>query len=605
MNRPSLIAVLLLAAALAALLVRSPPRERAASSQLEWIATARQFGPVGYRDPVGAISRDGKWIAFSEGRFLRVRAVGGGASVEFPDGSGQIRHLAWNPDNRTIIADGDEAGTWAVYDRVDGSRKPLQIAGAETSDTKAMRQLAVSPDGAAIAGIVGGPNGPELRIVAPGPARAPNDPRDRPAPRDPSFPAWSPRGEVACIAMVDGRRRVTLPCGQTAVPGQPDRDAYGPIAFAPDGEAVFVSYGNDTGTVDLWTVSTARGTAARLTTFSRDAYAPSIAADGSVLFKVQNYRTSVAAVSASGGPIRSLAAFQSETPSWDPTGKWIGITYGTWRRVPDDARYPDIAQDAGIISADAAEPASAPSTIIHDSASEDQSLCWSPNGKWIAFHSHKDQSDDLWLRRADGDPAARRITMLGRGAETGWPRWSRDGRRVLFTGASPRTHQSAIYIVGVDQESGVVTAPAREVALGGPPVDVLHAEWQGDGAGVVAIVKDAPGRHAIVTLSADGGLPAVVRRFASEHDNPGLGVSPDGQQVAFIAPAADGFFQVFRMPIRGGAPVQVTTNPSNKTQPSWSPDGGRIAFTVWDYGVAFYLIRGRDLGFGIRDSWSR
>jgi len=44
---------------------------------------------------------------------------------------------------------------------------------------------------------------------------------------------------------------------------------------------------------------------------------------------------------------------------------------------------------------------------------------------------------------------------------------------------------------------------------------------------------------------------------------------------------------VFRLPIAGGEPVQVTTDPSNKTQPAWSPEGHRIAFTVWSYEVQF------------------
>ena len=39
------------------------------NARLRFVVEARQLGPVGYRDPVGAMSPDGQWLAYaSEGR---------------------------------------------------------------------------------------------------------------------------------------------------------------------------------------------------------------------------------------------------------------------------------------------------------------------------------------------------------------------------------------------------------------------------------------------------------------------------------------------------------------------------------------------------------
>src|SRR4051812_22109591 len=142
---------------------------------MAWVGDAHQFGPVGYRDPAGAISPDGRWLAYSEGRFLRVRPIDGGPVVELPPNEAQIRTIAWSPDNRSILADGyGTPSGWALYDLVKRTRGPLwadrepvraTLAGrtqASTARVSELRQPAWSPDGRFVAAIVNARDGQEL-----------------------------------------------------------------------------------------------------------------------------------------------------------------------------------------------------------------------------------------------------------------------------------------------------------------------------------------------------------------------------------------------------------------------------------------------------------
>jgi Tol biopolymer transport system component len=151
-----------------------------------------------------------------------------------------------------------------------------------------------------------------------------------------------------------------------------------------------------------------------------------------------------------------------------------------------------------------------------------------------------------------------------------------------------------LYTIGVNQETGEASSELKEIAIEGIDGEMGHAEWLPGSASIIAIAKQAPGRHVIFTLRASGGPAMVVHRLESEHDFSGLGVSSDGRTVAFAAPAPDGYFQIFLKTIGADLPaVQLTTDPSHKTQPAFSPDGARVAFTVWSYDATFWSFKPR------------
>ncbi len=556
---------------------------------LHYLATAEQLGPVAYRDPLGGVSPDGRWLAFVERDRVHVVPVGGGVVRVLGPGTRSIRFLAWRSDSRTLavrerVFDRSRQEWW-LYDRVDGSRTRLWPERAAEPDLGDLDMLAWFSAGTRVAGVARADGQSTVWVMD----AAGEGAEARATGVRLTFPAWSPDGRLACLSVEGDEQLLRYPCEESA-PLFSDQEAYGPITFTPDGESIFYASPGEGGFLDLWERSAAGERPRRLTAFARDAYAPSAGADGAVVLKSQDYRTFLATVPAEGGPSTPLTTFQSETPSWSWDGTEVGFTFGDWRHVTDDFHYPDISQHIGVVSVDADTPRDEPTRIIRQSFAEDQSMQWSPNGRWIAFHTHE-ESDDVWLVAADGSTEPRMISQGG--SETGWPRWSADGRWIVFpsyrrdeTGGR-RAH---LFLIGVDQESGAVTVPQTRIELTGFDQDIVHGEWGDAGETIVFEAVGGIGLKSLWTVPRGGGTPNRFHTFSSDQVHSGIGVSPDGQWTAYIDRAEDGYYQIFRVPVVGGGVEQLTFDPSNKTQPAYSPVGDRLAFTVFTYSVHFWRI---------------
>ena len=533
---------------------------------------------------------DGRRIAFAEGRRLFEMPVGGGARVQIGRGR-RARFVTSPPGDRAWIFEDAGAATTggsrrrarrsaALQRRAEssGQRSAIRRHAATVDE---LRQLAASPDGHWFAAVAGARPGSELWRVATDGSRAEltggadvlrGPPGRRPA-----------RSRAPMASLSIGAWRLSLPCGEAPLPLTPEREVIGPLAFSR--RRVVLRLAERSRNVDLWTpTETRRAPRGRLRARQLRAVDP---ADGT---RVQDAELPHLRRRARPrvGTYRQLSTLQAETPSYHPDGRQIAVTYGTWRRVLDDAKYPDIAQEIGVFrrcrDAPAARRRNHRGVGLRRSGDG-----WSPNGKWIAFHSHREQSDDVWLRPAASgrDPIA--ASRFSAAARKSAGRAGRPTARWCSSTARARRTRSVRSSSASTRRPARSRSPPREVPV---PVSTARSPRR-MAARQRHDRRDRQGRarpHVITTVPVDGGDAAIVHRFASEHDFPGTGGSPDGRSVAFVAPAPDGFYQIFRCRSPAVRPQQMTHDripqdpspPGHPMAAAWpTPSGATMRSSGW------------------------
>ena len=288
------------------------------------------------------------------------------------------------------------------------------------------------------------------------------------------------------------------------------------------------------------------------------------------------YNDSIVLVPSIGGQARQVVA-EGELPMWSPDSRRIGYFYG-------GARLADwgLDLDDAVVSIDAQGNRSSDPAVIVSGYAEDFSAAWSPDGKWIAIHSHRsfaptaqyddpDSTDDIYLRRAD-DIHAPEIRLTDFGWEAGPAYWSPDGTKLLFT-SRDRNGQPGIdklWVLSLDPDTGNVLN-TTELALGPQIRSVSWAAWSPDGT-QIAIEDDRGGqKRTLWIVRADGSQPQKLLDYkGTTYD--GLDWMPDGASIVYSA-LVGGDMQLFAVPRIGGVPRQLTLDSGNLLHPRVSPDG--------------------------------
>jgi TolB protein len=219
-----------------------------------------------------------------------------------------------------------------------------------------------------------------------------------------------------------------------------------------------------------------------------------------------------------------------------------------------------------------------PKRLLPDEDAPHFDGCWSPDGKQIVYVHDRLQGTDgkFQINAVDSDGSNVRVVVPHKAFEES-PRWSRDGKRLLFV--STRDGNPELYAADADGKN--VTRLTSEVAADHQP------DWSPDGKSI-AFTSGRAGNFEVYVMNADG---TGVKRLT---DHPAIDAwpvwSPDGKKIAF-ASNRDGNFEVYVMNADGSGLTNLTRHEAQDNFPEWSPDGKKIAFVSdRDGGSDVYVI---------------
>ncbi len=283
-------------------------------------------------------------------------------------------------------------------------------------------------------------------------------------------PVWKP--EAADLLFMSGRdgnsEIYLLPAGQREwknLTNHKSGDNW--PGWSPDGKRI-VFQSNRSGNLDIWTMSAGGSDQVQLTKDSQPDYLPDWSPDGkSILFtswrieKGEETRAPhIYIMNADGSSQRRLIAETLDTSAgatWAPDGK----------RIVYSRKAGEKGADIFVANSDGKNELRI--TSDKDKDLYNGSPTFSPDGKSIAFYSASQTASALEVMNADGSG---RRTILADG-QNWYPRWSPDGRWLVYTAQVGEGDQSNIDVFAISLEAG-----SKPILLAGGTKREQEASWR-------------------------------------------------------------------------------------------------------------------------------
>ena len=238
----------------------------------------------------------------------------------------------------------------------------------------------------------------------------------------------------------------------------------------------------------------------------------------------------------SSGQLRNLTA--DPAADWDPAWSSDGTTLAFTSHRSGNA-------DIWLLNTKPTDPPPQPRNLTNDPA-WDYSPTWSPSGQSVAFISERDGDPEVFVQNIN-ESTALQLTFNEQMERL--PAWSPDGKYIAF--AAVRNGVEKIYRIRPDGTDEQLLTPH--------PIQGTAPAWAPDSQQLAFVGWDEQNRAGIYIIG-----PKVEDLRLLYQSNTWLGSldwSADGKWLTFTA-WQDGNHELYALPIAGGVPIRLTTDPA-------------------------------------------
>jgi eukaryotic-like serine/threonine-protein kinase len=269
-----------------------------------------------------------------------------------------------------------------------------------------------------------------------------------------------------------------------------------------------------------------------------------------------------------GGPARKLVGgHEVYAPAWSPDGHWIAYVAGNPMFLYGlRSQIGNIAPSAVmVVSAEGGTPVQ-----VAGDQSQNLSPIWLPHGRELLFISNRDGGRDIYrVRLSSGGQPEAPPERLTTGLNASTISLTADGRRLAY---STFTQVSNVWALAVPKGDPVSSRTARPVTSGNQLVESFDVSPDGKW---LAFDSDRNGNQDIFRKPLPDGPEEQLTSDPGDDFQPSF--SRDGRYIGFHA-FRSGSRDLFVMPASGGEQRAVVANPGQDRDAGWSPDGRRMSF---------------------------